>query len=67
MSKKVTPVEDELSPQDVTEPDIALSGDELIGRATADRSAGRDTTQSVKALVKLAAKRNQAALDRLAK
>lgn len=45
----------------------ALSEDELIRRATANRAAGRDGTSEVEALLLVAADQNQAALDRLAK
>jgi hypothetical protein len=48
-------------------PGSPASDDDLIQRATADRSAGRDTAHQVEELVQLAAKRNKAALDRLAK
>jgi hypothetical protein len=41
--------------------------DVLIARIAADRRAGRDTSDDVKALLKIAAQENRAALDRLAK
>ncbi|HEY1988125.1 MAG TPA: hypothetical protein VGG43_01555 [Acidimicrobiales bacterium] len=49
------------------ETDQADSEDVLVARITADRRAGRDTSDDVKALLKLAGKNNRAALDRLAK
>jgi hypothetical protein len=38
----------------------------LIARISADRRAGRDTSDDMKALLKIAAQENRAALDRLA-
>jgi len=43
-----------------------LSEDKLIARIAADRKAGKDTTDNVKALLRLAGGKNRAALDRLA-
>jgi len=43
------------------------SEDDLITRLARDRREGRDTTQDVRELLKLAARANRAALDRLAK
>jgi hypothetical protein len=45
----------------------AVSEDELVRRATADRAAGRDGTSDVEGLLLVAAEQNQAALDRLAR
>jgi len=45
----------------------ADSEDALIVRVAADRRAGKDTTKDVEALLHIAAEKNQAALDRLAK
>jgi len=56
--------ERELLPDEVSEVD---SGDALIARMTANQRAGQDTTEEVRAILKLAAKNNRAALDRLAK
>lgn len=67
MSKRAAPVEPEQEAQEVDVPSGPASEDDLIQRATADRSAGRDTADQVEELVQLAAKRNKAALDRLAK
>jgi hypothetical protein len=47
--------------------DHADPTDVLIARIAADRRAGRDTSDDVKALLKIAAQENRAALDRLAK
>ena len=47
--------------------DHADPADVLIARIAADRRAGRDTSDDVKALLKIAAQENRAALDRLAK
>lgn len=67
MSRKAAPVEAEHEAREVDVPGSPASEDDLIRRATADRGAGRDTGQQVEELVQLAAKRNKAALDRLAK
>jgi hypothetical protein len=67
MTEHATPVEQEVLPRVVEEPDDSTSEDGLIRRAVAERAAGRDTSGDVEALVRLAAKRNRAALDRLAK
>jgi len=56
--------ERELLPDDVGGVD---SEDALIARITANQSDGQDTTDEVRAILKLAAKNNRAALDRLAK
>jgi hypothetical protein len=56
--------ERELLPDEVSEVD---SEDALIARMTDNQSAGQDTTEEVRAILKLAAKNNRAALDRLAK
>jgi hypothetical protein len=45
----------------------ADSEDALIVRVASDRRAGKDTTKDVEALLDIAAEKNQAALDRLAK
>jgi hypothetical protein len=47
--------------------DNDASADDLIARVAADRRAGRDTSEDVEALLKIAAEDNRAALDRLAK
>jgi hypothetical protein len=65
--KRVTPVAEEPAPDDVGVPSSTASEDDLIRRATADRGAGRDSAGDIEELVRLAANRNQAALDRLAK
>jgi len=39
----------------------------IIARITAKQSEGQHTTEEVRAILKLAAKNNRAALDRLAK
>jgi hypothetical protein len=44
-----------------------LPEDELIRKASEDRTAGRDASGDVEALLSVAADQNQAALDRLAK
>jgi len=54
----------ELLADEVNEVD---SEDALIARMTANQRAGQDTTEEVRAILKLAAKNNRAALDRLAK
>jgi hypothetical protein len=56
--------ERELPADDVSR---ANSEDALIARLTAKQRAGQDTTDEVKAVLKVAAKKNRAALDRLAK
>ena len=56
--------ERELLPDEVSEVD---SEDALIARMTANQSAGQDTTEEVRAILKLATRNNRAALDRLAK
>jgi hypothetical protein len=56
--------ERELLADEVNEVD---SEDALIARMTANQRAGQDTTEEVRAILKLAAKNNRAALDRLAK
>ena len=43
-----------------------VSENDLITRLARDRREGRDTTQDVRELLKLAARANRAALDRLA-
>ena len=43
-----------------------VSENDLITRLARDRRDGRDTTQDVEELLKLAARANRAALDRLA-
>lgn len=43
------------------------SEEAIIARITANQSEGQDTTKEVRAILKLAAKNNRAALDRLAK
>jgi hypothetical protein len=43
-----------------------VSEDDLILRQTRNRREGRDTTEDVQELVKLAARANRPALDRLA-
>ena len=43
------------------------SEDELIRRVTAERASGRDTAGEIDALLSVAAEKNRAALDRLAK
>jgi hypothetical protein len=43
-----------------------VSENDLITRIARDRREGRDTTQDVQELLKLAARANRAALDRLA-
>jgi hypothetical protein len=58
---------DEELVQSLGGPGDSASDDELIRRATADRKAGRNTTHDVDELLSIAAKRNHAALDRLAK
>jgi hypothetical protein len=45
--------------------DEPVSENDLIMRLTRDRREGRDTTQDVRELLKLAAIANRAALDRL--
>jgi hypothetical protein len=47
--------------------DHAASADVLIARIAADRRAGKDTSEDVKALLEIAGQENRAALDRLAK
>jgi len=47
--------------------DHAASSAVLITRIAANRRAGLDTSDDVKALLKVAAQENRAALDRLAK
>jgi hypothetical protein len=44
-----------------------VSENDLITRLARNRRDGRDTTQDVQELLKLAARANRAALDRLAK
>ena len=56
--------ERELLADEVNEVD---SEDALIARMTPNQRAGQDTTEEVRAILKLAAKNNRAALDRLAK
>jgi hypothetical protein len=56
------PVQREVAADDTGATD---SEDELIARITDSQRAGRDTSQEVRALLKLAAKANRAALDRL--
>lgn len=56
----------------VAEQDVcARSGDDsedvLVARIALDRREGRDTTEDVDALLRLAGEKNRAALDRLAK
>jgi hypothetical protein len=43
-----------------------VSENDLITRLARDRREGRDTTKDVQGLLKLAARANRAALDRLA-
>ena len=45
----------------------ADSEEAIIARITANQREGQNTTQEVRAILKLAAKNNRAALDRLAK
>jgi hypothetical protein len=45
---------------------LDVSEKELIARVAANRRARRDTTQNVRALLKVASEANRAALDRLA-
>jgi hypothetical protein len=47
--------------------DTDVTEEELVTRIAADREAGRDTTEDVKAFLLLTGKKNRAALDRLAK
>ncbi|GAC1595858.1 MAG: hypothetical protein NVS3B21_19270 [Acidimicrobiales bacterium] len=51
----------------VNESTDEVSEDALVSRIAAGRRAGRDTVQDTQALLRLAAKRHRAALDRLAK
>ncbi len=62
-------VTDSTVERDVVAEEAALdhSKEALVARIAADRRAGRDTTRDVQALLELAGKTNQAALDRLAK
>jgi hypothetical protein len=50
-----------------SEADVDVSEDELVSRIAASRRSGRDTTNDVDALLRLADNKNRAALDRLAK
>jgi hypothetical protein len=43
------------------------SEEAIIARITANQREGQDTTEAVRVFLKLAAKNNRAALDRLAK
>jgi hypothetical protein len=45
----------------------ADSEEAIIARITANQREGQDTTEGVRAILKLAANENRAALDRLAK
>jgi hypothetical protein len=67
MSNKFASVDHEVDPQSLGGPGGTEPEDDLIRRATADRQAGRDTTDDVGELLSVVAKRNRAALDRLAK
>ena len=55
--------EDELAAEEVSQADE----DALIWKLATGRREGRDTSQEAKALMSIAAKKNRAALDRLAK